>query len=142
MSRQCESILRQSLPRALVLPAIAVDVRLELFSRAWVIAEMVQARKSGMVQKLKLHSKQALKEHIKVVATLDISNCEAAREEDKARILSGVENIPEFNDALRHLLLDSKTGLFAEWMADEDTSTTLCGQVCELIASLTFRAAQ
>ena len=41
-------------------------------------------------------------------------------------------------EELRQLLLDSKTGLFAEWMAGEDTSTTTCAVVCELLASMTF----
>ena len=117
---------------------VAIDVRLELFSRAWVIAELVQARKSGMVQKLKLHSKRALAKHSKVAATIDIRKCKASRVEDKEYILSRVDNIDVFNKELRELLLDSKTGLFAEWMAGEDTGTTTCGVVCELLASATF----
>ena len=117
---------------------VAIDERLEVFSRAWVIAELVQARKSGMVQKLKLHSKRALAKHSKVAATVDIRNCEASRKEDKDDILSRVPNIDVFNKDLRELLLDSKTGLFAEWMAEEDTSATTCAQVCEVFASLTY----
>ena len=117
---------------------VVIDEQLEVFSRAWVIAELVQARKSGMVQKLKLHSKRALAKHWKVAATVDIRNCAASRKEDKDDILSRVPNIDVFNKELRELLLDSKTGLFAEWMAGEDTSATTCAQVCEVFASLTY----
>ena len=117
---------------------VAIDLRLEIFSRAWVIAELVQARKSGMVQKLKLHSKRALAKHSKVAANIDIRKCMASRVEDKEYILSKVDDIDLFNKELREMLLNSETGLFAEWMAGEDTSTTTCGLVCELLASLTF----
>ena len=117
---------------------VAIDERLEVFSRAWVIAELVQARKSGMVQKLKLHSKRALAKHSKVAATVDIRKCMASRVEDKEYILSKVDDIDLFNTELREMLLNPETGLFAEWMAGEDTSTTTCGLVCELLASATF----
>ena len=102
------------------------------------IAELVQARKSGMVQKLKLHSKWALAKHSKVAATIDIRKCEAARKEDKEQILGKVADKVLYNKELREMLLDPLTGLFAEFRAGEGTSTTLCGQVCELLASLTF----
>ena len=52
--------------------------------------------------------------------------------------MSKVDDIDLFNKELREMLLNSETGLFAEWMAGEDTSTTTCGVVCELLASLTF----
>ena len=118
---------------------VAIDERLELLFRAWVIAELVQARKSGMVQKLKLPSKQVLVDHAKVVATLDIRNCDAARREDKVFILSKVDDIDVFNRELREMLLDSTTGLFAEWMAAEaEAGNALCEQLCALLASSTF----
>jgi hypothetical protein len=121
---------------------VAIDVRLELFSRAWVIAELVQARKSGMVQKLKLHSKRALAKHSTVAANIDIRKCQASRVEDNEYILSKVDDIDLFNKELREMLLNSETGLFAEWMAGEDTSTTTCAVVCELLASMTFSVAR
>ena len=91
-----------------------------------------------MVQKLKLHSKQALAKHSKVAANIDIRKCQASRVEDKEYILSKVDDIDLFNKELREMLLNSETGLFAEWMAGEDTSATTCAQVCEVFASLTL----
>jgi len=90
---------------------VAVDRDFCLFSRAWCVAEIVEANKMGMRQSLKLSSKQALKQECDQLRSLDVRNMQAARQEDVAEILAKIPDINGFNAALQQMLFGQQ-GLF------------------------------
>merc|ERR1712224_1122384 len=63
---------------------IAVDRKFELFDRAWCVAELAEADRSRMRQRLKVLSLENLEDNYDEIEVLDVRNCGASREEDKA----------------------------------------------------------
>eukprot|EP00933_Yihiella_yeosuensis_P026186 TRINITY_DN20315_c0_g1_i1.p1 TRINITY_DN20315_c0_g1~~TRINITY_DN20315_c0_g1_i1.p1 ORF type:complete len:441 (+),score=58.57 TRINITY_DN20315_c0_g1_i1:69-1325(+) len=86
---------------------VAVDADFQLFSRAWCVAELVQAHYSGLQQSVQIISDAELdvydldSEAFYKLATLSVVNCEASRPEDKADILSKIEDVEEFDGQLQ-----------------------------------------
>jgi hypothetical protein len=103
-----------SATRADFCQVIAVDRHFALFSRAWCVAELARAEKSGMRQLLKLASRQALAESGGRLAGLDVAKMRASRPEDVQEILASIEDVAEFNDHLQEMLFGNE-GLFGHW---------------------------
>merc|ERR1712151_1153930 len=94
---------------------VAVDKELEVFSRAWCVAELVEADGLGISQSVKIHSYEVLDDCYDHLELLDVRDCKASRPEDKDCILSRIGNIDAFNDRLQWLIYGSG-GLFSAWM--------------------------
>merc|ERR1712224_48412 len=94
---------------------VAVDCDFELFQRAWCIAEIVQAHGLSLPHTLQIHSVCVKDRHYRRLAALDVRACDASRPEDKALILSGIDDIDLFNETL-HDLIFGQDGLLASWM--------------------------
>lgn len=94
---------------------IACDEAFDLFNRAWCIGEVVQGRRDGLHQILKVPSVEAVRRNRRKLESLDVRNCQASRAEDKECILASIENVDAFNRELRALLLQPEIGLLDEW---------------------------
>ena len=68
------------------LQVVAIDTDFNLFSRAWCVAELVEAHNSQMDQHVMLHSPTVLEEHSGQLSSLKVENCESSRPEDKEAI--------------------------------------------------------
>ena len=112
--------LHQSFGRGFV-QVVAVDLGFNLFSRAWCVAELVQAHSSQMDQHVILHSHDTLEQHSERLRSLRVEDCSASRSEDKEAILARIgstSDIADFNQRLQRLLLGSE-GLLAGWKNGE-----------------------
>ena len=96
---------------------IAVDKSLDLFHRAWCVAEIAEANRLRMTQSLKLVSKVTLQQRAGTLENLDVRRMEASSERDKELILGKIESIEEFNLDLQGLIFDPSSGLVASWHA-------------------------
>eukprot|EP00435_Cladocopium_sp_Y103_P032482 s1523_g8.t1 len=96
---------------------IAVDQQLDLFRRAWCVAEIAEAKRLQMDQSLKLVSRATLQRRAHTLENLDIREMGASSAKDKELILGKIENIDKFNVELQSLIFDSKSGLLATWSA-------------------------
>lgn len=92
---------------------VAVDEKFQLFSRAWCIAELVEADRSGISQTIQIHSAASVDRHYDCLATLDVRDCKASREEDKELILRKISDVDLFNSKLQSLIL-GEDGLFKD----------------------------
>ena len=113
---------------------IAVDQSLDLFQRAWCVAEIAEARRLQMKQALKLASKATMMHRVHTLENLDVQKMRASRETDRELILSKIKqstNIDQFNKELRSLILDEQSGLLASWHAMD--SLQQIGEVGRLI---------
>ncbi|CAE7770911.1 BMY1 [Symbiodinium sp. CCMP2456] len=92
---------------------IAVDQSLDLFNRAWCIAEIAEARRLGMRQSLKLISNRVLLRRERSLRNLDIARMKCADSSDKTMILEKIEqyiSVERFNEQLRFLIFDERSG--------------------------------
>ena len=99
---------------------IAVDHNLELFNRAWCVAEIAAARRLQMKQSLKLASKATLQQRAGTLQNLDVRRMRASSDMDKKFILDKIRNstnIDQFNEELQALIFDPTSGLLASWNA-------------------------
>jgi len=100
---------------------IAVDQSLDLFQRAWCVAEIAEAKRLRLNQVLKLKSKATVTQHAHALENLDVRSMHASSDTDKDFILNKIgqnsRNIDQFNQELRLLILDPKSGLLASWHA-------------------------
>jgi len=113
---------------------IAVDQSLDLFNRAWCVAEIAEASRLQMKQSLKLASKETILQCACSLENLDVRCMRASCETDKARILNKINsstNIDQFNTELQSLIFDPKSGLLASWHAMD--SLQQMGEVGRLI---------
>ena len=97
---------------------IAVDRSLDLFNRAWCVAEIAEAKRLQMKQALKLSSRTAIMQRVRTLENLDVRSMRASSEADKELILNKIKNntaIDEFNKELQSLILDPKSGLVTSW---------------------------
>lgn len=98
---------------------VALDNHFDLFSRAWCIAELVEAAKSEIPTDLCVHSRQSFFRHRRWLSDLQIQNCRATREEDKKMILDKVADKKQFNAFLQWSIFGTE-GLFNRWMDGAD----------------------
>jgi len=94
---------------------IAVDESFDIFNRAWCIGEVVQGRRDGLHQVLKIPSVDVVRNNRKKLESLDVRNCRATRAEDKECILASIENVDAFNKELKSLFLEPEIGLLDDW---------------------------
>ena len=115
---------------------VAVDRKLELLTRAWCVAELVEARASDLGQHIKLPSAEELKQRQGVVRTLDIRNCVSSFPEDTKLILDKIDqtffDAEDYNMELRNLLAVS--GDF--WTLSEAETANLCAGIDDLAKQL------
>ena len=71
---------------------IAVDQHLELFNRAWCVAEIAEARRLQMKQSLKLASKATLHQRAGTLKNLDVRSMRASSDMDKKIILDKIKS--------------------------------------------------
>mmetsp|Transcript_152878 Transcript_152878/g.490413 ORF Transcript_152878/g.490413 Transcript_152878/m.490413 type:complete len:151 (-) Transcript_152878:459-911(-) len=89
---------------------VAVDKKFVLFSRAWCVAELVEASLSCIPQNVQIFShrqfdiKSADLDLYKKLARLTVAECEASRPEDKEAILARIPDLPEFDAHLQDII--------------------------------------
>ena len=110
---------------------IAVDKSLDLFRRAWCVAEIAEAKRLQMDQSLKLSSRAALQGRARTLENLDVRDMRASSEKDKELILGKIQDVDDFNAKLQVLIFDPKSGLVATWNAMD--SLQQIGEVGRLI---------
>jgi len=103
---------------------VAVDAEFSMFSRAWCVAELVEADSSCIPQAVLIHSSTSLEQHYGNLATLDVRGCEASRAEDKDMILKKIGNIETFNERLQWLMFATE-GLFSTWVDAVSRASTV-----------------
>jgi len=94
---------------------VAVDAGFSLFSRAWCVAELAEARRLGISQSLKLRSARTLSDHAEDLRGLQVEQLKASRPEDVEEILAKIPDKAAFNSALQKLIFDEDSGLLAAW---------------------------
>jgi len=107
---------------------IAVDMHFNIFTRAWCVAELVEADSCSIPQSVLVHSQASLDQHYETLAYLDVRRCQASRPEDKAMILDKVSNADEFNERLQWLMFGTE-GIFSTWV-DADCRASQVGRIC------------
>ena len=93
---------------------VAVDANIDLFGRAWCIAELAEAQRLGMNQKLMLKSNTTLFRRQGTLEGLKVEKMQASRPEDVQHILAKIPDTEAFNQNLRRLIFD-RGGLLATW---------------------------
>ena len=81
---------------------------LDLFRRAWCVAEIAEAKRLQMDQSLKLWSKATLQERARTLENLDVRDMRASSDKDKELILGKIQDVDDFNAKLQGLILDQK----------------------------------
>ena len=94
---------------------VAVDASLDLFGRAWCVAELAKAHRMGMAQSLKMRNKETLLRRQLTLQGLKVENMKASRPEDVVEILAKIPDKEAFNAKLQELIFDSNVGLVAAW---------------------------
>eukprot|EP00443_Scrippsiella_acuminata_P007678 CAMPEP_0115178134 /NCGR_PEP_ID=MMETSP0270-20121206/5743_1 /TAXON_ID=71861 /ORGANISM="Scrippsiella trochoidea, Strain CCMP3099" /LENGTH=509 /DNA_ID=CAMNT_0002591085 /DNA_START=593 /DNA_END=2122 /DNA_ORIENTATION=- len=95
---------------------VAVDPSLNLFGRAWCVAELAEAKRLGMAQHLKFRSGRCLVTQEAQVRNLRIEDMSASRMEDVQQILAKIPDKAAFNEALQDLIFNQNSGLLAAWL--------------------------
>jgi len=96
---------------------IVVDKHFGIFGRAWCVAELVEGNALGLSQRLLIFDSESVKVNRSSLSSLDVSECEASRPEDKELILSKIMDVQAFNLHLRNLLSEGESSLFGQWAA-------------------------
>jgi len=104
---------------------IAVDARFDLFSRAWCVGELAEARRMRMPQALRLRSGDDLKDNESKLRGLKVEGMKASRPEDVEEILAKIPDKTAFNVALQELIFDDGNGLLAAWR-ERDAERQMC----------------
>lgn len=94
---------------------IAVDADFCLFTRAWCVAELVEAHHQGMPQELKIQSPKSVDQHLKQLQKLSVRHCQASNPRDLQEIMGKIEDIETFDNHLQELLLNRSSGLLPTW---------------------------
>ena len=93
---------------------VAVDASLDLFGRAWCVAELAEAHRMGMAQSLKIRNEDTLLTRQLTLQGLKVENMKASRPEDVVEILAKIPDKDAFNTKLQELIFDSN-GLLTAW---------------------------
>ena len=94
---------------------VAVDASLDLFGRAWCVAELAEAHRMGMAQSLKMRNAETLRRRQLTLQGLKVEQMKASRPEDVVEILAKIPDKEAFNAKLQELIFDSNVGLVAAW---------------------------
>jgi len=110
---------------------VAVDATFSIFSRAWCVAELVEAEMQQMPQRVVLHSEASLNRHYESLSLLDVGKCRASSPGDVELILTKIGDVAAFNARLQRVIFGTE-GLFANW------ASTLGS--CAIVGRLALRA--
>ena len=94
---------------------VAVDASLDLFGRAWCVAELAEAHRMGMAQSLKMRNKDILIKRQLTLQGLKVQNMKASRPQDVVEILAKIPDKEAFNAKLQELIFDKNAGLLTTW---------------------------
>ena len=94
---------------------VAVDASLDLFGRAWCVAELAEAHRMGMAQSLKMRNAETLRRRQLTLQGLKVEQMKASRPEDVVEILAKIPDKEAFNAKLQELIFDSNVGLVPAW---------------------------
>ena len=94
---------------------VAVDASLDLFGRAWCVAELAEAHRMGMAQSLKMRNKDILIKRQLTLQGLKVQNMKASRPQDVVEILAKIPDKEAFNAKLQELIFDKNAGLLTAW---------------------------
>merc|ERR1712087_26137 len=92
---------------------VAVDREFDLFKRAWCVREIHLAHSAYISAAVKFHTLESLELHQGALMSLRVQDMEASRPEDKEMILRRIDDLDDFNDTLRWIILDEDTGILA-----------------------------
>ena len=92
---------------------IAVDANLDLFGRAWCVAELFEAHRMGMAQNLMLRNTATLMTRQRTLQDIRVEDMKASRPEDVQQILAKIPDTKAFNEKLQELIFDGQVGLLA-----------------------------
>jgi len=103
---------------------VAVDVNFDLFSRCWCVAEIAEAHRLGLVQRVQISSGRDFEASKGKLRDLDINNMAASHPDDKRRILQKIGRVyqqeggvAKFNQVVKSLLFGTSSGLLAAWQS-------------------------
>lgn len=115
--------------------AVAVDVSLQLFSRAWCVAELVEARRLGLQQQLVVYSRNSVSgEKTLALKKIRVQNCQASRPEDVEEILAKIDDKDKFNKELQGALFDDSDSLFKKLFESQLNRTDLHSALLDALA--------
>ena len=92
---------------------IAVDANLDLFGRAWCVAELFEAHRMGMAQNLMLRNTATLMTRQSTLQDIRVEDMKASRPEDVQQIIEKIPDKKAFNEKLQELIFDGQVGLLA-----------------------------
>lgn len=93
---------------------VVVDPEVDLFGRAWCVAELVQGHLLGTPQHLQMLSSRLLdvqSNDLRIYAklvTMSVADCEASRSEDKAEILRKIPDVKLFDSHLQGIIFGDR----------------------------------
>ena len=113
---------------------IVVDQAFEVFTRIWVMAEIAKGQELELNQVAMLFPAperlqkaaarrsvvpaSAAAEVARVRETLDIRKCKASRQEDVDAILASIPDAEKFNEQLKAVLFNERSGILETWSAE------------------------
>jgi len=89
---------------------VVVDPDFTLFSRAWCVAELVQASKCSIAQRVEVLSRQGIDLYsndmaiYRKLASLTVTTCQASRQEDRDAILASIADVQAFDAQLQDMI--------------------------------------
>mmetsp|Transcript_65397 Transcript_65397/g.191378 ORF Transcript_65397/g.191378 Transcript_65397/m.191378 type:complete len:763 (-) Transcript_65397:117-2405(-) len=93
---------------------VVVDPDFTLFSRAWCVAELVQASRCKITQVVKVRSREGIDLYsddmaiYRKLASLTVTACQASREEDRIAILASIVDVQAFDAQLQDLIFGDR----------------------------------
>lgn len=117
---------------------VAMDTRFSLVKRAWCVAELVQAHKCLIPQRLQIYSEESLRRHAFQMKEFDVRRCKATDPNDVDFILAKIKSKDAFNNQVKALLF-SQRGLLAQWV-EENRAAQQAGAVAARLERQSSRA--
>merc|ERR1711924_23484 len=87
---------------------IAADVQFQLATRVWCIAELYEADRSHLDQKMKIYTKLSENDQadtLQKIKTLNVADAEASFPADRDLVLAKIDNVHVFNTKVRSLVV-------------------------------------
>mmetsp|Transcript_83278 Transcript_83278/g.147138 ORF Transcript_83278/g.147138 Transcript_83278/m.147138 type:complete len:154 (-) Transcript_83278:20-481(-) len=93
---------------------LAVDPHFDVFRRAWCVAELHQAHKLRLQQRMRVFSEASLLQHAGELRSLNVEDMQASNPADRDMILARIADKAAFNAEVQRLLFDTG-GLLEGW---------------------------
>lgn len=104
-------------------------------SRAWCVAELVEARRLGLQQQLVVCSRNSVSgEKTLALKKIRVQNCQASRPEDVEEILAKIDDKDKFNKELQGALFDDSDSLFKKLFESQLNRTDLHSALLDALA--------